>query len=60
MAEATGKKTVNANPKMFRVPADMTALGSAATPLIKMMRAWHQWRMTDGAKMIRKGAIKKK
>ncbi len=59
MAEATGKKTVNANPKVFRIPADITALGAAATPLINQMRQWHHWRMTDGVKQIRKGAQKK-
>lgn len=58
MAEAA-KKTISSPPKIFRVPADMTALGSAATYLINQMRKWHHWRMTDGVKQIRKGAIKK-
>jgi hypothetical protein len=57
MAEAA-KKTVNANPKVFRVPADLRPLENHATIIINQMRAAHRWRMTDGVKQIRKGAAK--
>jgi hypothetical protein len=49
MAEPT-KKSVNAYPKVFRIPPDITALGAAGVPLINQMRNWHHWRMTEGVK----------
>jgi hypothetical protein len=57
MAEAA-KKTVNANPKVFRVPADLIPLENHANIIIQQMRRHHHWRMTDGVKGIRKGAAK--
>ena len=57
MAEAA-KKTVNATPKVFRVPADIAALGSYGVIIIQQMRKAHHWRMTEGIKQIRKGAAK--
>jgi hypothetical protein len=58
MAEAA-KKTANAYPKQFRVPADLPPLESYGTIIIHQMRKHHNWRMTDGVKQIRKGAQKK-
>ncbi len=58
MAEAA-KKTISSPPKIFRIPADTVALGSAGNHIVSQMRAWHHWRMTDGVKQIRKGAQKK-
>lgn len=57
MAEAA-KKTVNAYPKVFRVPADLPPLGTYGTLIINQMRKAHNWRMTEGVKQIRKGAAK--
>lgn len=54
MAEAA-KKTVNATPKVFRVPADLIPLENYGTMIINQMRKAHQWRMTEGVKQIRKG-----
>lgn len=57
MAEAT-KKTVNAGPKQFRVPADLIPLQNYGTMIINQMRNAHRWRMTEGVKSIRKGKAK--
>ena len=53
MAEAA-KKTVNATPKVFRVPADLIPLQNYGVPIIHQMRKAHHWRMTEGIKQFRK------
>jgi len=57
MAEAS-KKTTNAYPKQFRIPADLIPLQNYATVIVNQMRNAHRWRMTEGIRQIRKGAAK--
>lgn len=50
MAGGATKKTVNAHPKVMRIPADLRVLRQYAEPIIQEMRKDHNSRMSRGKK----------